>query len=88
MFWLVLIGYILPLLIVVDGIQATFKVIKSEGEKVYLGHLIIAVGISIVPIANIAALILYIHLLLDDEEGAAKELSAYSYMLKLFYKEI
>lgn len=88
MFWLVLIGYILPLLIVVDGIQATFKTIKSEGEKVYLGHLIIAVSVAIIPIANIVALILYILLLLDDTEDAAKELSAYSYMLKFFYKEI
>lgn len=87
MFWLVLIGYILPSLIVIDGIQATVKVLKSEGEKIYLGHCLIAIFIAIFPVANIFGVFLLIFLL-SDEEDAVEDLKKYSYILKFFYKEI
>ena len=65
MIWVIIFFYILPVLLWVDLLQATYKIAKEEEEDdVLLIHAIIGIVLALCPIVNLVFLVLVIRCLL------------------------
>lgn len=66
MIWVIIFFYILPVLLWVDLLQATYKIAKEEEEDdVLLIHAIIGIVLALCPIVNLVFLVLVIRAVAD-----------------------
>lgn len=64
MIWVIIFFYILPVLLWVDLLQATYKIAKEE-DDVLLIHAIIGIVLALCPVVNLVFLVLVIRAVAD-----------------------
>lgn len=83
MIWVIIFFYILPVLLWVDLLQATYKIAKEE-DDVLLIHAIIGIVLALCPVVNLVFLVLVIRASGDDWTTLAK----YSIVFKILFRKI
>ena len=85
---LFLLCYVLPVLLWIDLLSASYKISKEEESDVLLIHAIIAVIIALAPIVNLVFLVLVIRAIIDMSDDDLTMLAKYSTVFKILFKKI
>lgn len=90
MIWVIIFFYILPVLLWVDLLQATYKIAKEEEEDdVLLIHAIIGIVFALCPIVNLVFLVsLVIRAVADMSGDDWTTLAKYSIVFKILFRKI
>lgn len=89
MIWVIIFFYILPVLLWVDLLQATYKIVKEEEEDdVLLIHAIIGIVLALCPIVNLVFLVLVIRAVADMSGDDWTTLAKYSIVFKILFRKI
>jgi hypothetical protein len=86
MIFVILIFYVLPVLLLTDLLITAYKLAKGEG--VLLIHAIIGVLATLIPLINLAFLILIFRAISDMSKDEMDELSKHSIVFKFLFKKI
>ncbi len=87
MIWVIIFFYILPVLLWVDLLQATYKIAKEE-DDVLLIHAIIGIVLALCPIVNLVFLVLVIRAVADMSGDDWTTLAKYSIVFKILFRKI
>lgn len=88
MIWVIIFFYILPVLLWVDLLQATYKIAKEEEEDVLLIHAIIGIVLALCPVVNLVFLVLVIRAVADMSGDDWTTLAKYSIVFKILFRKI
>lgn len=88
MIFVILAFYVLPVLLWIDLLSASYKISKAEGDDVLLIYAIIAVIIALAPVVNLVFLVLAIRAIIDMSNEDLDMLSKYSMVFKFLFKKI
>lgn len=80
-------NYILPVLLWVDLLQATYKIAKEE-DDVLLIHAIIGIVLALCPVVNLVFLVLVIRAVADMSGDDWTTLAKYSIVFKILFRKI
>lgn len=87
MIWVIIFFYILPVLLWVDLLQATYKIAKEE-DDVLLIHAIIGIVLALCPVVNLVFLVLVIRAVADMSGDDWTALAKYSIVFKILFRKI
>lgn len=87
MIWVIIFFYILPVLLWVDLLQATYKIAKEE-DDVLLIHAIIGIVLALCPVVNLVFLVLVILAVADMSGDDWTTLAKYSIVFKILFRKI
>jgi hypothetical protein len=88
MIWVIIFFYILPVLLWVDLLQATYKITKEEEDDVLLIHAIIGIVLALCPVVNLVFLVLVIRAVADMSGDDWTTLAKYSIVFKILFRKI
>lgn len=88
MIWVIIFFYILPVLLWVDLLQATYKITKEEEDDVLLIHAIIGIVLALCPVVNLVFLVLVIQAVADMSGDDWTTLAKYSIVFKILFRKI
>lgn len=69
MIWVIIFFYILPVLLWVDLLQATYKITKEEEDDVLLIHAIIGIVLALCPVVNLVFFLVLVIRAVADMSG-------------------
>lgn len=88
MIFVILIFYVLPILLLTDLLTTAYKLAKEEGNEVLLIHAIIGVLATLIPLINLAFLVLIFRAISDMSKDEMDEFSKHSIVFKFLFKKI
>ena len=88
MIFVILIFYVLPVLLLTDLLITAYKLAKGEGDEVLLIYAITGVLATLIPLINLAFLILIFRAISDMSKDEMDKLSKYSMVFKFLFKKI
>ena len=88
MIFVILIFYVLPILLLTDLLTTAYKLSKGEGNEVLLIHAIIGVLATLIPLINLAFLVLIFRAMSDMSKDEMDEFSKHSIVFKFLFKKI
>lgn len=88
MIWVIIFFYILPVLLWVDLLQATYKITKEEEDDVLLIHAIIGIVLALCPVVNLVFLVLVVRAVADMSGDDWTTLAKYSIVFKILFRKI
>ena len=87
MIWVIIFFYILPVLLLVDLLQASYKIIKEEGDEILVIHAIIGILATLCPVINLVFLVLATRAI-EDSRDDFDILAKYSVVCRILFKKI
>lgn len=88
MIFVILIFYVLPILLLTDLLTAAYKLAKGEGNEVLLIHAINGVLATLIPLINLAFLVLIFRAMSDMSKDEMDEFSKHSIVFNFLFKKI
>lgn len=87
MIWVIIFFYILPVLLFVDLLHASYKIAKEEGDEILVIHAIIGILAALCPVINLVFLVLVVRAL-EDSIDDFNILAKYSVVCRILFKKI